>query len=368
MNRAVFDSVRRDVYDLCASDLGPVDFISSVGLALSRAVPRDSWALHAVDPATFLPVSGSFSWLSGSRRLNVDELAEMAAEEFLAPGINAFTDLARAPQTVSAWHLAAEAPRSPSHRFMLYQRVGITDELRAAFVSNGACWGVSTLCRQGGRPFSVAEVNFVASISSRIGAALRRSVWQKVPVKAPTFSPAIVVLDEQDGIAEMSAGAHLWLEELKVFGPELEPGLPLLIAIVAKQTRRRGAALLPGAAFRRVKTLTEGWVSLRGSRLKGQRDGSQRIAVVVEPAPRDEIVDFMLTSCRISSRERQIALLLAQGYDPGEISKLARLSPFTVRDHLKNVFEKCEVHSRVELISKLFVNTHPVQTLLTTNS
>lgn len=368
MNRAVFDAVRRDVCDLCASELGPVDFISSVGVALSRAVPRDSWAMHAVDPATFIPVSGCFSWLSGARRLSVDALVEMAEEEFLAPGINAFTDLARAPQTVSAWHLAAEAPRGPSHRFTHYRRVGITDELRAAFVSNGACWGVSTLCRQGDRPFSIAEVNFVASVSSRIGAALRRSVWQKVPVKAPTFSPAIVVLDEENNIAEMSSGAHLWLEELKVFGPELEPALPLLIAIVAQQTRRRNAGPLTGGAFRRVKTLTEGWVSLRGSRLKGQRDGSQRVAVIIEPAPRDEIVDFMLTSCRISSRERQIALLLAQGYDPGEISKLARLSPFTVRDHLKNVFEKCDVHSRVELISKLFVNANPIAPPITTNS
>jgi DNA-binding CsgD family transcriptional regulator len=354
MNRDAFGSVRKDLLDLCESTATPRDFIRSVGAALSRAVPRDLWAMHAVDPATLIPRCGGYGGSVDELTSDAEACREIARQEFLAPSVNAFADLARSSPTASALHVAAESA-PPGHRFSHYRRVGITDELRATFVSGGACWGVSTFCRQGGTPFTAAEVRFVAGLSPLIGAALRRIVWREASVKVPVFPPVIVVLDDRDRIEEISAGAERWLEQLKVLGPEMERQLPVLMSIVAEQARRRWLKPLPGGDFRRVRTLTDGWVSIRGSRLKGRRRITERIAVIVEPANQNEIAEFLLTSYQLSTRERQIALRLSQGEGPQEIARHLQLSPYTVRDHLKKVFEKLNVHSTAELIAKLFV-------------
>jgi DNA-binding CsgD family transcriptional regulator len=357
VRRDPFAAVRRDVLDLCESELPPLDFIDSLGLLLSRALRPDAWAMHAVDPSTFIPVCGR-SVGFGSGKLSADALAEIVHEEFLHPGPHSFAGLAASEQTAAALNLLEADPAARgSVRLAHYQRAGISGELRAAFVSHGECWGITTSCRQGGGTFSSHELNFMASISARVGSALRRLVWRESPAQAPRFPPALGVVDHHDAIAEMSAGAQLWLDELKVFDAKRESLLPLVMSIVARQARESAAKSRPGGEIRRVKTLNRGWVSLRGVYLTGRRENPPRVAVIVEPVPRDEIVDFLLTSFRFSSRERQIALLLAQGYDPGEISKRARLSLYTVREHVKNVFEKSDVHSRGELIAKLFVNT-----------
>lgn len=363
MSRDAYAAARRDVLDLCQSDLLPQDFIQSLGGFLMRAVPADTWLMDAVDPATFISVCGCWSDPPGPCGLSAEAFAKVAREEFLYPGVNSFVGLAASAQPAAALSLASvdkDGPRSV--RLAHYRQAGISDELRVAFVSEGACWGVATWCRRGGKPFSSHEVHFMASVSARVGAALRRSVWRKVPVKIPTFPPAIVVLDRHDEIAEMSAGAHVWLDELKVYGSARERSLPLLMSVVAQQARESSAKPLPGGDFRRVKTATCGWVSLRGASLSGAHDSVRRVAVIVKPASRHEIADFFLTSHRISSRERQIAILLTQGYAPEEISRRARLSLYTVRDHVKRVFEKCEVHSRVELMAKLFVHSQPGST------
>lgn len=56
---------------------------------------------------------------------------------------------------------------------------------------------------------------------------------------------------------------------------------------------------------------------------------------------------------RLSSREREVACLLACGRAPKEIAAQLGLSPNTVRNHVKSVFTKLGVHSRVELVLRL---------------
>ena len=204
-------------------------------------------------------------------------------------------------------------------------------------------------------------MDFVSSLSSPIGSALRRLIWLGVAVKAPRFAPAIVVLDARDRIEETSCEAASWLEQLKVIGPEVERTLPLVVTIVAQQTRRPVLEPLAGGDFRRVRTLDGTWVSLRTARLHDRQGRHERVAVVIDPAPRDEIADFLLTGYRLSARERQIAVLLARGRDAKDIAELLHLSPHTVRDHVKKVFEKVEVHAQAELIAKLFVDSAPLR-------
>jgi len=51
----------------------------------------------------------------------------------------------------------------------------------------------------------------------------------------------------------------------------------------------------------------------------------------------------------LTPRERQIASLVAQGHRYKEIAKTLQISAQTVRNHLRNIFEKLQINDRVQL-------------------
>jgi DNA-binding CsgD family transcriptional regulator len=57
---------------------------------------------------------------------------------------------------------------------------------------------------------------------------------------------------------------------------------------------------------------------------------------------------------RGTEREVEVVGLVARGHSNAEIARALWLSPFTVADHIKNVFEKTGVRSRGELTGPLF--------------
>jgi PAS domain S-box-containing protein len=55
----------------------------------------------------------------------------------------------------------------------------------------------------------------------------------------------------------------------------------------------------------------------------------------------------------LTSRERQITVMVAYGHSNSEIANNLCISKFTVKDHLKNIFKFIGVHKRSELLFKL---------------
>ncbi len=54
----------------------------------------------------------------------------------------------------------------------------------------------------------------------------------------------------------------------------------------------------------------------------------------------------------LTEREREILLLLSHGLKNREIGDKIFLSPTTIKKHVYNLYQKLDVHSRIEVVSK----------------
>jgi DNA-binding CsgD family transcriptional regulator len=117
----------------------------------------------------------------------------------------------------------------------------------------------------------------------------------------------------------------------------------VVIRSVALQARSPG-----GDAAARVRTRSRRWLLVRGSML------GDRAAVILEPAKAPELAPLIADAYGLTARERAVTQLVARGMSTNEIASRLFLSPWTVQDHLKAIFDKTGVGSRGELVARLF--------------
>lgn len=82
--------------------------------------------------------------------------------------------------------------------------------------------------------------------------------------------------------------------------------------------------------------------------------GSETV-VVIAPSEPQEVAELNLASYGLTSREEDIVGLVTRGRSTREVSGTLFISEHTVNNHLRSIFEKVGVHSRRELIQRLFV-------------
>lgn len=56
----------------------------------------------------------------------------------------------------------------------------------------------------------------------------------------------------------------------------------------------------------------------------------------------------------LTDREREVLSHLAQGFSTRDIARLLSISPATVRNHIRNILQKLQVHSRLEAVVYAF--------------
>jgi len=67
----------------------------------------------------------------------------------------------------------------------------------------------------------------------------------------------------------------------------------------------------------------------------------------------EDVHQLVSRACGLSARERELVALVLEGLDTRELATRMLISTYTVKDHLKSVFDKAGVHSRRELVTSL---------------
>lgn len=362
MNRQRAQRIRRDLYRLCHRGLEPMPFIRQARGLLREAVPFDASCWLTVDPASLLVTGGLFDYPPAL-------VPAFCRNEFVDDDVNKLVCLARRPVPVSILSQATDGYPERSRRYRgILRPIGLESELRAAYRAEASTWGACALYRESGAPdFESDEAAFVASVSGLVGAGLRRSLITTASTTGTVVSdgPGLVVLAEDGSVEAISPDAKRWIEELdNPLGPDAH-GIahPAILHVAGRARAIAAGALGPetGLASARILTTSGRWLPTHATMLEGRLPG--RVAVILEAARPAEIAPLIIEAYGLSQRERQITELVLQGGSTIEIATRLGLSPLTVQDHLKAVFEKMAVRGRRELASRIFFDHHFPPTL-----
>jgi DNA-binding CsgD family transcriptional regulator len=352
---------------VCTGSHSADELLAGLSDELHRAIPHEGSTWFGVDPVTLLATAPSR--VEGLDPGLCDTFWNL---EFHEQDVALFADLARG-DGASALRLALEDRPARSARYREFMRPqGYDDELRGVFRAGDRTWGVLGLYREGVHPpFDEVDIAIVRAISPTVGAALRTHVRGTTPWLGQPSGPGLLVIDRDGHAVSANAEAIGWLRELwpeapddteldmamlDVFGlrdHDLQVPTPLFALVARARAVADGRERAP--ARLRLRDRRGRWLVLHASALAGPGSGTgEPVAVVIEAAKSAEIAPIIIDAYSLTAREREVLGAVARGGSTAEIAAELFLSPHTVRDHIKAVFEKVDVSSRGELVARLF--------------
>jgi Bacterial regulatory proteins, luxR family len=252
----------------------------------------------------------------------------LAHHEYAVDDVIKWDHLARSGHCADALSAATKGDLSLSARYRSFEGA-IGDELRAAFVVDGTYWGAAGFMRDPGRPFfDDEEIRLLASLSPALAEGFRRAfVLARTPADGtPGDAPGLVVFGEGGGVESVSPAAERWIAEL-VESPAAGPAESRVVQAVAARARPGSTVEFPEPPARaRAFTRSGRWLVLHGMELAG---GTGRTAVIIQPAPSDEIASLIVEAYGLSERERQVTELCAQGLSTKAMAAALGISPYT---------------------------------------
>jgi DNA-binding CsgD family transcriptional regulator len=319
--------------------------------ALARVVPFDAFCWAAIDPRSLLPTGPVGTSIPFPSPLLWEEQEQIARNQ--EPGD--LRSMARSGRSVA---LLSEIVGDRKDQSLIYRHVlrpnGLEHQLRGALALAGSHWGQLHIERRPDRPdFSSSEVSLVEAIVPHFAHALCRWLIADPGAKSSASRPAVpgvIVLDEDNEVDSISPEAEYWLTE---WGLSDFKRPPVAISAVVGAARARADGYSDSIPSARLRLRTGAWLHVRATHLT--RPGRQaRTAVVLDRAAPDHVAPLIARANQLTARETQVALLVIHGLSTAEIAAKLFLSPYTIQDHLKSIFEKVGVRSRRALATEIF--------------
>ena len=254
-----------------------------------------------------------------------------------------------------------ELERSQRYREILAP-LALGDELRAALITGGSCWGFMCMHRDQPSPhFTLAEAAFLARLTPHFAEGLRKALLlgNTTGATVPDES-GVLLLAEDLSVVAITPAAERWFAEVAEADWPRKRALPYAVAaVVARlQALEQGKDAQPDLVPRiRLRTDSGHWLVLHASRLSGPSMHGQ-IAVIFEVARPAEVAPLIVQVYDLSKRESEIMQSVVRGLSTAEISATFHISSNTVQDHLKAIFGKVGVRSRRELVGQLFAQQY----------
>ncbi len=153
--------------------------------------------------------------------------------------------------------------------------------------------------------------------------------------------PEVVLMDiELPGMDGIAATARI---------KEEQPQLEVLMLTVFEDEERIFSAIKAGASGYLLKDATAGRIV--GAVLEVARGGAP-----VSPLVAKKLLGYVRgdtdeeKELDVTAREREVLDLIVEGLIEDAIADRLFISPHTVRGHIKNLYEKLQVHSRAEVV------------------
>lgn len=319
---------------------------------LREAIPFDGACCTAVDPHTLLSIGAVTE--EGIEAIHHD----IFEYEYLREDINAYDQLAKSANPVAS--ICGTTNGNPE-RCARYREVllpaGFVDEMRAALVYDGACWGYLTLFRrQGSSLFQEDELKWMAALVPLLGSHLRRFRVSLPSAEDLGFEeePGIWILSDRLAPLSSNPAADRWLSSLRRLEQIDSLTIPRPIRAVCSRALSEEAAGSSGASSAKVCIrIPEGpYLTLRACVLQGP--GTKHLAVWIELAKAQDVLPLISEAYGLSEREKQILDGIVRGLSTKALASTYHITTYTVQDHLKSIFAKTGVTSRRELIWQLF--------------
>lgn len=332
--------------------------MDEAAVALQHIVPFVAACISTLDPATTM--------VSSSRKLgeldgrNERDVA-WSQIEYGSDDPTSITAMVAAGRIAVGVHDLTHGALDRSVRMseLLLPHFDFHDEARVVFVDRNGAWGHISLFRGDDQPpFAVEELDFLSAVAPAFTRGIRTGLLAQLSRTdaGPHAGPAVIVFDAHDGIVQSTPGAQAHLARMPV-APGMGDPLTSVQALVSG-ARRFARGETDQAPRIRARTADGMWVVLHASPLGGLGERAGDVVVTIEEARPQDVIDLVAAAFDLTAREREVVAAVLRGADTREIATALHVSPYTVQDHLKSVFEKAGVASRRELVARVYFDQY----------
>jgi DNA-binding CsgD family transcriptional regulator len=319
---------------------------TEVIMSVVRYYEAPCW--YTFDPASLLVTSHFHEGLAELPRA-------WLTTEYCEDDVYTLADVARSRRGIMTLHEATGGDPARSKRWHNNIAYGSDQELVAGLrTRDGAVWGALSLYREPGEPlFTPEELSFVRAGSGHLAEGARHALLLgEATDREWPDAPGLIVVSEDWRIESVTPGIDQWLAALPDSDTRAGELPPSVLAVAGRVLRQTTGTAGDESAFARILSRSGTWIMLHGTALVS--DGSRRAAVIIEPAHPARISPLLMSAYGLTKRERDITRLVLRGHSTTEIADQLVLSAQTVQQHLKSVFDKTGVHSRRDLVGKVF--------------